>query len=59
MGSLFATVLVDWYRVNQRNLPWRETKDSYRIWISEIILSRLASCRGMIIIVALFSVFLM
>lgn len=46
MGSLFATVLVDWYRVNQRNLPWRETKDPYRIWISEIILQQTRVVQG-------------
>lgn len=27
-----------WYEKNKRDLPWRQTKDAYRIWLSEIIL---------------------
>ncbi len=29
-----------WYGINSRNLPWRETKDPYRIWLSEVILQQ-------------------
>jgi A/G-specific adenine glycosylase len=32
--------LLTWYRRNQRSLPWRETNDPYRIWISEIMLQQ-------------------
>ena len=32
--------LLDWYRQNARRLPWRETKDPYRIWVSEIMLQQ-------------------
>lgn len=32
--------LVDWYRENGRSLPWREGKDAYRIWVSEIMLQQ-------------------
>jgi A/G-specific adenine glycosylase len=32
--------LLAWYRRNQRSLPWRETSDPYRIWISEIMLQQ-------------------
>lgn len=32
--------LLSWYRKNKRNLPWRENKDAYRIWISEIMLQQ-------------------
>ena len=32
--------LLTWYRRNQRSLPWRETSDPYRIWISEIMLQQ-------------------
>ena len=35
-----AEPLVDWYRQNKRNLPWRDIKDPYRIWISEIMLQQ-------------------
>lgn len=29
-----------WYRKNHRDLPWRNTKDAYRIWVSEIMLQQ-------------------
>lgn len=32
--------LLDWYRANKRDLPWRQTKDPYCIWISEIMLQQ-------------------
>ena len=32
--------LLVWYRKNQRDLPWRHTRDPYRIWISEIMLQQ-------------------
>jgi A/G-specific adenine glycosylase len=32
--------LIDWYLVNQRDLPWRKTNDPYKIWISEVILQQ-------------------
>jgi len=31
---------MSWYERNQRRLPWRETRDPYRIWISEIMLQQ-------------------
>lgn len=33
-------VLIPWYRKNARRLPWREDKDPYRVWISEIMLQQ-------------------
>lgn len=33
----FQEALIDWYKVNHRKLPWRETKDPYKIWLSEIM----------------------
>jgi len=36
----FQETLTSWYLVNKRSLPWRETKDPYRIWLSEIILQQ-------------------
>jgi A/G-specific adenine glycosylase len=36
----FADILCQWYLVNQRDLPWRETKDPYKIWVSEVILQQ-------------------
>ncbi|OYT15857.1 MAG: A/G-specific adenine glycosylase [Bacteroidetes bacterium 4572_77] len=32
--------LINWYKKNARNLPWRKTKDAYSIWLSEIILQQ-------------------
>ncbi|EGK11201.1 A/G-specific adenine glycosylase [Desmospora sp. 8437] len=32
--------LLDWYDRNRRDLPWRENKDPYRIWVSEIMLQQ-------------------
>src|SRR5579864_8580013 len=29
-----------WYGENKRDLPWRRTRDPYRIWISEIMLQQ-------------------
>ena len=36
----FSIVLIKWYNLNKRNLPWRNTIDPYKIWISEIILQQ-------------------
>jgi A/G-specific adenine glycosylase len=32
--------LIEWYSANHRDLPWRKTKDPYRIWISEVMLQQ-------------------
>ena len=32
--------LLAWYRRHGRDLPWRRTKDPYRIWVSEIMLQQ-------------------
>lgn len=32
--------LLTWYQENQRNLPWRQTRDSYKIWVSEVMLQQ-------------------
>lgn len=36
----FSRVLRDWYSVQKRDLPWRNTDDPYKIWLSEIILQQ-------------------
>ena len=40
--------LLAWYRKNARDLPWRRTRDPYRIWLSEIMLqqTRVAAVLG-------------
>jgi A/G-specific adenine glycosylase len=35
-----ATALLDWFAANARPLPWRQTRDPYAIWISEIMLQQ-------------------
>lgn len=32
--------LIQWYSENKRQLPWRSTKNPYKIWVSEIILQQ-------------------
>lgn len=35
-----AEPIVNWYRTNKRKLPWRDIRDPYRIWLSEIMLQQ-------------------
>lgn len=32
--------VVEWYRTNKRQLPWRENVNAYRVWVSEIMLQQ-------------------
>ena len=34
----FGSDILHWYYQHKRDLPWRGTKDPYKIWLSEIIL---------------------
>jgi A/G-specific adenine glycosylase len=43
----FSQQLLKWYSSNQRSLPWRETKDPYRIWLSEILLQQTRVNQGL------------
>ena len=36
----FAQTLLKWFETYGRELPWRETRDPYAIWLSEIILQQ-------------------
>ena len=36
----FATTILQWFRENGRELPWRQTRDPYAVWLSEIILQQ-------------------
>ncbi|SDJ11993.1 A/G-specific adenine glycosylase [Natribacillus halophilus] len=36
----FRKQLLTWYEKHKRSLPWRESKDPYRIWVSEIMLQQ-------------------
>ncbi|ADY53666.1 A/G-specific adenine glycosylase [Pseudopedobacter saltans DSM 12145] len=43
----FSDELIKWYRINKRDLPWRNTSDPYHIWLSEIILQQTRVEQGM------------
>jgi A/G-specific adenine glycosylase len=43
----FNTSLVSWYHRFKRDLPWRDTRDPYKIWLSEIILQQTRVDQGM------------
>ncbi|MDC8002712.1 A/G-specific adenine glycosylase [Aureisphaera galaxeae] len=45
--TFFSKKLILWYLQNGRNLPWRETRDPYHIWLSEIILQQTRVAQGM------------
>ncbi|OLO28213.1 A/G-specific adenine glycosylase [Alkalihalophilus pseudofirmus] len=36
----FQEQLVNWFEEHKRDLPWRKTRDPYRIWVSEIMLQQ-------------------
>lgn len=36
----FQEDLLTWYHLEKRNLPWRESTDPYRVWVSEIMLQQ-------------------
>ncbi|MDZ7613338.1 MAG: A/G-specific adenine glycosylase [Flavobacteriaceae bacterium] len=42
----FSNRLIAWYLQNQRDLPWRRTKDPYLIWLSEVILQQTRIAQG-------------
>ncbi|MBB1138285.1 A/G-specific adenine glycosylase [Myroides sp. WP-1] len=44
---IFSNKLIAWYLDNKRILPWRETKDPYSIWLSEIILQQTRVAQGL------------
>lgn len=45
--TFFSDVLCTWYESNKRDLPWRNTRDPYVLWISEIILQQTRVAQGM------------
>ncbi|WP_010529685.1 A/G-specific adenine glycosylase [Lentibacillus jeotgali] len=36
----FQEKLIGWYQTNKRNLPWRQDRDPYKVWVSEIMLQQ-------------------
>lgn len=43
----FVHLILDWYKKNQRDLPWRKEKDPYKIWLSEILLQQTRVSQGL------------
>lgn len=43
----FSNTLVYWYLQNNRELPWRKTKNPYFIWLSEIMLQQTRVAQGL------------
>src|SRR5664279_5340872 len=39
-GQLFRSQLLAWYDAHARDLPWRESHDPYRVWLSEVMLQQ-------------------
>lgn len=38
--TTFQQALLSWYEKVKRDLPWRKTKDPYKIWVSEVMLQQ-------------------
>ena len=47
MSLEISKLLINWYEINKRSLPWRETNDPYKIWISEIVLQQTRVAQGL------------
>lgn len=43
----FTKTLLLWYDENKRTFLWRETKDPYKIWLSEVILQQTQTQQGL------------
>jgi len=46
-NNAFSYKLITWYESNKRDLPFRNTTDSYKIWLSEIILQQTRVAQGL------------
>ncbi len=43
---IFSEKILEWYALNKRDLPWRSTREPYKIWLSEIILQQTRVAQG-------------
>lgn len=39
-ASAFGAALLAWFEAHKRPMPWRGTRDPYRIWVSEVMLQQ-------------------
>ena len=42
----FKGILIEWFSINKRDLPWRNTADPYLIWVAEVILQQTRVAQG-------------
>src|SRR5882672_3243549 len=45
--GIFSEKIVGWYGEHHRDLPWRNTQEPYKIWLSEIILQQTRVIQGL------------
>lgn len=45
--KVFSNKIISWYENHKRDLPWRHTRDPYRIWLSEVILQQTRIAQGL------------
>jgi A/G-specific adenine glycosylase len=43
----FSDRILSWYHIHKRELPWRKTRDPYRVWLSEIMLQQTRVVQGL------------
>lgn len=43
---IISSRILQWYKINKRELPWRSTKDSYKVWVSEVVLQQTRVSQG-------------
>ena len=46
-NAFFTKSLIKWYLHHKRDLPWRSTRDPYKIWLSEVILQQTRVDQGL------------
>lgn len=46
-AAFFQKQLLRWFEQHERPLPWKKTRDAYKIWLSEIILQQTRVAQGM------------
>ena len=45
--NIIQDTLINWYALNQRDLPWRHNPTPYQVWLSEVILQQTRVNQGM------------
>ncbi|NJB36836.1 A/G-specific adenine glycosylase [Croceivirga sp. JEA036] len=43
----FSEIILRWYQENKRDLPWRSTREPYKIWLSEVMLQQTRVAQGL------------